>query len=257
MQVVILAGGLGTRLAEKTKNIPKPMVEVGGIPIIEHIMRIYSKQGHCNFLIACGYKQEAIKRYFYEKLQLGNDLTIDFSDRKITNSSPSTYKNWRVSMIDTGQLTQTGSRLKKLENYLDDRFFLTYGDGVGNVDLDRLLTVHSVNDAQLTVTSVHPVSRYGSLLLDGDRVAEFDEKPEFNTKRVNAGFMVVQKEFLNQIPPNSEDIVLENEPFNKAVNDRKMCAYHHTGFWHPMDTLRDNIKLNELYSDGQAPWFKL
>lgn len=257
MQVVIFAGGLGTRLSEKTKDVPKPMVEIGNIPILEHIMEIYASQGHTDFIIACGYKQNIIKRYFQDQFFLGSNAIFDFSTKTASNQITSKYSNWKISLIDTGLHTQTGSRLKLLEPYLDDEFFLTYGDGLGNVNLSSLLTQHQSTDAEITITTVNPESRYGSLSVNGTAVTDFVEKPKFNTAIVNAGYMTVNKRFLRHIDPNDPSIPLEGEPFKQAVLAKKMHAYHHNGFWHPMDTLRDNITLNDIFDTGQKPWLNL
>ena len=257
MQVVIFAGGLGTRLSEKTNSIPKPMVNIGEIPILEHIMDIYSMQGHTEFLVACGYKQEIIKKYFYDKLSLGKDLYIEFDKEKHTTVVKKKYKNWKISLIDTGSLTQTGSRLRKLEPFLDDKFFLTYGDGVGNVNLQSLTEQHNRTNVDITITTINPTSRYGSLIVKGNKVQNFIEKPEFSSEIVNAGFMLLDKNFLRYIDPHVNNIALESQPFQKAVKDRVMGAYHHSGFWHPMDTLRDNIILNKLWDEGNPPWLKI
>lgn len=257
MQVVIFAGGLGTRLSEKTKDVPKPMVEVGNTPILEHIMEIYAKQGHSDFLIACGYKQNVIKRYFYEQFSLGTNLSLDFNAKTSSCMISSKYDKWRVSLIDTGLNTQTGARLKLLEPYLEEEFLLTYGDGLGNVDISKLLSQHRSNGAEITITTINPKSRYGSLVVEGSRVAEFVEKPKFNSTIVNAGYMALNKSFLRHIEANDLSIALESEPFERVVRCNRMHAYHHTGFWHPMDTLRDNLALNEIWNSGQKPWLEL
>lgn len=254
MQVVIFAGGLGTRLAEKTSTVPKPMVTVGEFPILDHIMNIYSLQGHKEFIIACGYKQDVIKRYFHDKLSLGRTLTLDFDSKNLVTEINERYQGWSIKLIDTGELTQTGSRLTKLRQHLNDEFFVTYGDGVGNVDLEKLLSQHKKHNALITLTTVNPKSRYGSVQVVNDKVVSFTEKPAFTEEVVNAGFMVMNKQFLKFIDPNSETIVLENEPFSAAVAQNAMSSYFHDGFWHPMDTLRDNMKLNDLWKNGHPPW---
>lgn len=256
MQVVIFAGGLGTRLSEKTHSMPKPMVEIGNKPILEHIMDIYSIQGHTEFIIACGYKKEIIKRYFHEKLSLGSELHIDFDKEESFSLIENKYKNWKISLIDTGYLTQTGSRLLKLKPFLDDKFFLTYGDGLGNINLQNLVDQHNKTNAEITITTINPKSRYGSLVVKGSRVKKFIEKPEFSLEIVNAGFMFVNKSFLKYIDTDQNNIVLEAEPFQRAVKDGAMGAFHHKDFWHPMDNLRDNVELNKICDEGDLPWLK-
>ena len=257
MQVVIFAGGLGTRFLEKTNSIPKPMVNVGNIPILEHIMDIYSVQGHTEFIIACGYKQEIIKRYFHDKLILGSDLHIEFNKEKNLSVIENKYKDWKISLIDTGYSTQTGSRLLKLKPFLDNKFFLTYGDGLGNINLQNLVDQHNKTNAEITITTINPKSRYGSLVVKGNKVKRFTEKPEFNSEIVNAGFMFVNKSFLKYIDTNQNNIVLEAEPFQRAVKDGAMGAFHHKDFWHSMDNLRDNVELNKMFDEGDIPWLKI
>lgn len=257
MQVVIFAGGLGTRLSEKTNSIPKPMVNIGGIPILEHIMDIYSNQGHTDFIVACGYKQEIIKRYFYEKFYLGKNLHIEFNKEEYSRNVENKYNDWKISLIDTGFSTLTGSRLKKLEPYLQNEFFLTYGDGLGNINLQNLVEQHNESKVDITITTINPKSRYGRLFVEGNKVKKFIEKPEFSSEIVNAGFMFLNKNFLKYIDTDTDNVALEGEPFQRAVKDNVMGAYHHTGFWHPMDTLRDNIRLNSLWDQGDPPWLSL
>lgn len=257
MQTVILAGGLGTRFSEKTSLIPKPLIRVGNDPILLHIMKIYAQQGHTDFIIAGGYKVDHIKKYFIDAMHSKTDVEIDYSDNRVVALST----NWltqcgvTIKIIDTGLHTQTGSRLLRLREHLNHQFMLTYGDGLGNVNLSNLNEVHTKNNALVTISGVRPQSRYGKLISKGDKIESFIEKPKFDDELVNAGFMLVQKEFLKLIP-NDTDVMIEDQPFKSAIKTDRMHVYEHNGFWHPMDTLRDQRKLNELIAKDETPWLK-
>lgn len=255
MQVIILAGGYGSRLSEQTDQIPKPLVEIGGRPIILHIMDVYIKQGFKDFIIATGYKSELIKRYFRDLLYITEDVQLDFHQRKIEYLTQSSFKQKKVSVkiIDTGLNTQTGSRLKRLAPYLEQTFMLTYGDGVGNINLSKLNNLHQKNNSVITITSVEPTSRYGSLKFQDNRVTGFLEKPKFSNELINIGFMIIEKQFLDYID-NDLDIYIEAQPFERAIKDKCMFVNIHNGFWHPMDTLRDQRKLNELALKQVPDW---
>ena len=255
MKVVILAGGLGTRLSEKTDEIPKPMVEIGGYPILWHIMNIYSSYGFNDFIIALGYKGYKVKDYFTNYHDRHADLSVDLKTG-VVEVFPKNTLNWRITLVDTGAESMTGGRIKRLAPYLDDTFMLTYGDGVSNVNLKELLEYHKKHRKLLTMTTVHPTSRYGKLEIDANnQVNSFVEKPEFGGDWINGGFMVVEPEVLQYI--KGDDDVFEREPLEKIATNGELMAFKHTEFWHCMDTLRDRNDLEKLWQSGRAPWTKL
>jgi glucose-1-phosphate cytidylyltransferase len=252
MKIVILAGGLGTRLAEETTLRPKPMIEIGGKPIVWHIMNIYASHGYKDFVVACGYKGEVIKEYFQNFLIHSSDLFIDLKDGsyKLANSSAPA---WQVGLIDTGLRTLTGGRLRRLKNLLSDgAFMVTYGDGLADIDIEALVRFHKVHGRLATVTAVSPVARFGSLQLNDDRVAKFAEKPRTGDGWINGGFFVFEPKVLDYIP--DDDTALEGEPLEQLASEGQLMAYRHQGFWHPMDTLRDKQYLESLWAGGKAPW---
>lgn len=252
MKVLILAGGYGTRLSEYTDMIPKPMVNVGGKPILWHIMSHFARYGHTEFVVACGYKSEYIKDYFLRLSSLSSDFTITLSSGVVTPINRVT-PDWRVTLVDTGLDTLTGSRVKRLVEHIgEERFFLTYGDGVSDVDLDSLLTFHQEQKSLVTVTAVRPPARFGELELKGDRVINFQEKPQLGEGWVNGGFMVCEPGFLNLIPETN--VMLEREPFTNAVQEGMLAAYRHKGYWQCMDSKRDKEHLDKLWDAGNAPW---
>ena len=231
MKVVILAGGKGTRISEYTKVLPKPMIQVGTKPIIEHIIRYYIKFGFKDFIIASGYKHSVIKNYFKKKKLSAN-----------------------INVINTGVETLTGSRLKKLTNKLDGTFMLTYGDGLSNINLKELLSFHKKKKNLITLTAVHPPARFGELTITKDLVNNFEEKPQLQKGWINGGFFVVEPEFLKFI--GSKNVMLERSPMQKAVKTKNLTAYKHSGFWFCMDTLRDKKVLDTLIKNKKAPWLK-
>ena len=252
MKVIILAGGLGTRLAEETSARPKPMVEIGGKPILWHIMNLYARHGFNDFLIACGYKGETIKEYFHNYAVHNSDLFLNLKDGtcQVANSL---VPDWQVGVVDTGLNTLTGGRLRRLQSFLGNRTFLvTYGDGLANVDLKALVQFHRVHGKLATVTAVSPVARFGSLALNGDRVAAFAEKPQTGEGWINGGFFVFEPKVLDYIA--GDQTALEREPLERLADDGQLMAYRHCGFWHPMDTLRDKQMLESLWASGKAPW---
>jgi glucose-1-phosphate cytidylyltransferase len=252
MKVIILAGGLGTRLAEETSARPKPMVEIGGKPILWHIMNLYARHGFNDFLIACGYKGETIKEYFHNYAVHNSDLFLNLKDGtcQVANSL---VPDWQVGVVDTGLNTLTGGRLRRLQSFLGNRTFLvTYGDGLANVDLKALVQFHRVHGKLATVTAVSPVARFGSLALNGDRVAAFAEKPQTGEGWINGGFFVFEPKVLDYIA--GDQTALEREPLERLADDGQLMAYRHSGFWHPMDTLRDKQMLESLWASGKAPW---
>jgi glucose-1-phosphate cytidylyltransferase len=252
MKAVILAGGRGTRLAEETSTRPKPMVEIGGKPILWHIINIYSSQGFKEFLVACGYKGELIKEFFHSYSLRYSDYFIDFK-----NGSQSVVNgcgiDWHVGLIDTGLTTMTGGRVLRLKKHLDNQtFMLTYGDCLGNVDLHKLLQFHRSHGRIATVTAVRPPARFGGLNLDGDNVHEFSEKPQSGEGWINGGFFVFEPGIFDYLGDDST--ILEREPLERLSTDGQLMAYRHTGFWQPMDTLREKQLLESLWNSGASPW---
>ncbi|MEL7491737.1 MAG: glucose-1-phosphate cytidylyltransferase [Pseudomonadota bacterium] len=252
MQTVLLAGGLGSRLAEETVRIPKPMVEVGGRPIILHVMDIYRHWGQKDFIVACGYKSLLIKRFFRDLPLMNNDFTVSLGDGDM-KMAPSRSMDWNVSVVDTGAVTMTGGRLLRLRDWIkNETFMVTYSDGVGNVDIDALIKFHKSHGKLATVTAVQPPARFGNLELDGDNVTAFTEKVRKHETWINGGFFVFEPGVLDYIPGDSEP--LEHSPLTRIAEDGELRAFKHNGFWHPMDTVRDRDHLNSLYESGAAPW---
>ena len=252
VKVVIFAGGFGTRLSEETRSVPKPMVEIGGFPILWHIMSIYGAHGFSNFLIACGYKKQIIKQYFSELYRYNSDLHIDLSNGAVTSSDTKT-PNWKVGCIDTGLHTMTGGRLLRLRKHLGtSTFMVTYGDGLSNVDISQLLEFHYSHKKLATVTAIHPPPRFGGISLEGDQVKHFTEKPSNQKSWINGGFFVFEPEVLNYI--ENDTTRLESKPLTNLAADNELRAFRHSGFWKPMDTLREKIELETLWETGEAPW---
>ncbi len=252
MKVVILAGGYGTRLQEETAVRPKPMVEIGGRPLLWHIMRIYAAYGHTEFFIALGYKGEVIKQYFLTYYLYHHSFRIDLATGRVQvyNGTP---ENWTVHLIDTGLETQTGGRLKRLAPFLGrETFLMTYGDGVADVDLDALVAFHRRHGRLATVTAVRPPARFGGLTFDGDRVVRFVEKPSLGEGWINGGFFVLEPGVLDYIAGDATPF--EGEPLERLAADGQLVAYRHPGFWQCMDTLRDVRLLESLWQSGEAPW---
>ena len=230
MKCVILAGGYGTRISEESHLKPKPMIEIGGKPILWHIMKIYSNYDINEFVICCGYKGEKIKEYFSN-----------------TNSAP-----WNVELVDTGLDTMTGGRLKRIQNHIDDTFCATYGDGLGNIDINNLISFHREKKSVATLTATHPPERYGILSLNGDHVTEFREKHSGESSWINGGFFVFEPEIFDYI--HDDSTILEKSPLETLAKENKLTAFKHNGFWHPMDTLREKNHLEKLYRSGNIPW---
>jgi glucose-1-phosphate cytidylyltransferase len=252
MKVIILAGGFGTRLQEETGVKPKPMVEIGGYPMLWHIMNIYAAYGHREFILALGYKSEVIKNYFLNYHYLSNDISVNLKSGDVSmqnHKSP----DWLVHLVDTGLQTQTGGRLKRLGDYVQDgTFMMTYGDGVADIDIQKLVDFHVEHGKLATVTAVRPPARFGGITLDDDRVASFKEKPQIGEGWINGGFFVLEPGVLDYI--NGDDILWEHEPMEKLVRDDQLVAYRHDRFWQGMDTLRDVRHLESYWSEGKAPW---
>jgi glucose-1-phosphate cytidylyltransferase len=252
MKVVILAGGYGSRLSEHTALRPKPMVEIGEHPILWHIMKIYAAHGFDDFVIACGYKGEVIKEYFHGYYLRNTDFTVRLKDGTVTTERSDT-PNWTVTLVDTGLATMTGGRLRRLAKTLgDETIMVTYGDGVGNVDLTKLLAYHRSHGKLATVTAVRPPSRFGGLQLGDGRVLEFAEKPQTGEGWINGGFFVFEPAVLDRL--DSDDCVLEGAPLERLAREGQLMAFEHPGFWQPMDTLREKRLLEELWDAGTAPW---
>jgi len=253
MKTVILAGGLGTRISEETHLKPKPMIEIGGKPILWHIMKIYSSHGLNDFIICCGYKGYIIKEYFANYFLHMSDVSFNFNDNKMTvhekNAEP-----WKVTLVDTGEQTMTGGRLKRVQKYLGkDAFCFTYGDGLCDINVRELINYHNSQNTLATVTAVRPPSRFGSIYMDGNIVKKFVEKPLGDGSWINGGFFVLSPESLQYIKRGDETI-WEGEPMQLLTKLGELSAYKHTGFWHPMDTLRDKNYLEKLWYAGDAPW---
>ncbi len=253
MKTVILCGGLGTRLSEETRVKPKPMVEIGGRPILWHIMKIYECHGFTDFVLALGYKGEVIKDYFLNYHGNMSDLTVDLKSGRVEYSNP-TAEDWRVALVDTGPETQTGGRLLRLKDRLqpDGAFMLTYGDGVSDINLSELMAFHRSHGRLATVTAVRPPVRFGELRLENQRVIEFEEKPQAGEGWINGGFFVFEPEVFDFIADDST--MLERAPLEQLAQKGELMAYQHHGYWHAMDTLRDRNALNELWASGHAPW---
>jgi len=253
MKTVILAGGFGTRLSEYTDIIPKPMIEIGGQPILWHIMNIYAHYGYNDFVIALGYKGEVIKDYFLNYYSMKSDFIIDLSNGKADYLRKKTV-DWKVTLVDTGLNSMTGGRVKRLEKYLEDEtFMLTYGDGVANMDIKKLLKFHKDHGKMATITGVHPAARFGELVISKDQnVLSFKEKPQTTQGWINGGFFVLEPEFLDLIEGDST--VLEEEPLERTASSGELKAYLHGGFWQCMDTVRDKKILEELWQTGKAVW---
>ena len=252
MKVVILAGGFGTRLSELTESIPKPMVAVGGRPILWHIMRIYAHFGHKDFFLALGYKASLIKEYFLNYRSLNADLTVDLATGSVS-SHQTDDADWKVTLVDTGLSSMTGGRIKRLQPFIGDQtFMLTYGDGVSDIDLDALLEFHRSHCKMVTVTAVHPGARFGELVIDSDRVNSFAEKPQMQHGWINGGYFVIEPEFFELL--DGDSTVLEREPLEIAAQMGELMAFRHEGFWQCMDTKRDRDLLEELWLSGEAQW---
>lgn len=252
MKAVILAGGLGTRISEETHLKPKPMVDIGGKPVLWHIMKIYSHYGINEFVICLGYKGYLIKEYFANYFLHQSDVTFDMSENKM-HIHNNYSEPWRVTLVDTGLETMTGGRLKRVKNYIgNETFCFTYGDGVSNVNVDELIEFHYRQKTLATLTAVQPPGRFGALDMDQNLIMRFQEKPEGDGGWINGGFFVLEPEALQYI---EDDLTIwEKEPLERLAIEGQLSAYKHYGFWQPMDTLRDKVKLEEFWESGQAPW---
>lgn len=254
MKVVILAGGFGTRISEESQFKPKPMVELGGMPILLHIMKIYSKYGFNDFIICAGYKQNVIKQYFSEYYLYASDVTFDYTSNGQMKVHYNSCEPWNVTIVDTGLNTMTGGRIKRVENYIGkEPFLLTYGDGVADVNIKEVIKYHKSHGKMVTLCSYNAGQRFGVLEIAKDgHIKEFREKTKGDGDLINIGYMVCNPEFLEYI--NGDETVLEKEPLEEMVRRNELMAYRHKGFWQCMDTIREKEKLEELWASGKAPW---
>ena len=251
MKVILLAGGFGTRLAEYTETIPKPMIPIGGKPILWHIMKSYASFGHKDFYVALGYKAEVIKEYFLNYRALNSDFSVDLNSGDVCPHQVDSV-DWRVTLVNTGVDTMTGGRLKRMKSFIgNETFMLTYGDGVADIDLDNLLKFHRSHGKMVTVSAVRPTARFGELEIEGSRVAAFQEKPQMHDGWINGGYFVIEPGFFDLI--GGDKTLLEREPLERATREGQLMAYCHEGFWHCMDTKRDHDLLESLWVKG-APW---
>lgn len=255
MKVVIFAGGLGTRLMEETEARPKPMVEIGGKPILWHIMKIYEHYGFNDFVICLGYKAQMIKEYFLNYYLYNSDVTIELEKNKVEVHFSNT-ESFKVTLVDTGLYTNTAGRLKKIKKYIENEtFMLTYGDGVSDVDIHKLIDFHKKTGKTVTMTSVQIPGRFGNLETDEDGIVKnFQEKPEGDGLWINGGFFVIEPNVFQYLEGDMDDIQWEREPMSQIASDRQLAAYRHTGFWKCMDALRDRIELEKLWSSEKCPW---
>jgi glucose-1-phosphate cytidylyltransferase len=253
MKVVILAGGMGTRISEETSVRPKPMIEIGGRPILWHIMKVYAYHGLTDFVICLGYKGYMIKEYFMNFVLHHSDVTIDAKKNSVTYHQ-SNVEPWRITLVDTGETTLTGGRLKRVRNYLDpaEPFCFTYGDGLSDVDIAGSIAFHKSHGKKATVTAVRPPGRYGALEIEGSTVKSFVEKPPGDNAYINGGFFVLNPGAIDHI--EGDKISWESTPLEALARDQQLCAYRHYGFWQPMDTMREKMLLEELWQSGRAPW---
>ena len=253
MKAIILAGGLGSRLSEETALKPKPMVEIGGKPILWHIMNIYSCYGIDEFIVALGYKGEVIKEYFLNFYALNNDITLDLATGG-TTVHHGRQPRWKVHLVDTGSATQTGGRVRRLARWLgeDKTFMMTYGDGVADVDVRALLRFHESHGKLATVTTVRPPARFGGIVFEGQRVAEFTEKPQTGEGWINGGFFVLDRRVVDYV--DGDETLWERDPMERLAADGQLMAFRHEGFWQPMDTQRERKLLEDLWAGGSAPW---
>jgi glucose-1-phosphate cytidylyltransferase len=251
MKAVILAGGYGTRVSEETQIKPKPLIEIGGMPLLWHIMKTYSTYGINEFVICCGYKGYMIKEYFANYFLHMSDVTLDISQNKM-EVHQKFAEPWKITLIDTGLDTLTGGRLKRVKKYLDDTFCFTYGDGLGNINISNLINFHKKNKTLATVTAVQPPGRFGVLQIQDEKVVNFNEKMPGDEGWINGGYFVLEPEVLDYI--ENDKTVWELDPLKKLANDENLSAYRHTGFWHPVDTLWDKKYLEEMWNTGNPKW---
>jgi glucose-1-phosphate cytidylyltransferase len=254
MKVILLAGGFGTRLSEYTESLPKPMIRIGGKPILWHIMKTFAYFGHIDFYVALGYKSELIKEYFLHYRTLNADFTVDLRTG-IVNSHQLDEVDWKVTLVNTGQNSMTGGRVKRMKRYIDNETcLLTYGDGLSDIDLDQLITFHKSHGKMVTVTAVHPLARFGELEMKDDQVITFQEKSQTGQGWINGGYFVIEPEFFDLI--QDDKTILEREPLERVAQSGELMAFQHQGFWQCMDTKRDHDNLEEFWNSGKAPWHR-
>ncbi|OGC10907.1 glucose-1-phosphate cytidylyltransferase [candidate division WOR-1 bacterium RIFOXYC2_FULL_37_10] len=257
MKVVILCGGQGTRLREETEYRPKPLVPIGEMPILWHIMKTYSHYGYKNFILCLGYKGDMIKDYFLKFEELMNDFTLNLrsKEERVIHHNSSTLEDWNITFVNTGQLSQTGSRVAKIKDFIgsDKEFFLTYGDGLANVDISKLLEFHHEHGKTATITAVRPPSRFGEISSKDNKVLSFNEKPTVSEGHINGGFFVFKRELFDFLSTD-DDCILEKKPLENLVKKEELMMYPHSDFWQCMDTYRDSVLLNEMWNKGNAPW---
>lgn len=252
MKVVLLAGGLGTRISEESHLRPKPMIEIGGKPILWHIMKIYSQYGLNDFIVCCGYKGYVIKEYFANYFMHLSDVTFDLKNNKMEVHN-NTSEPWKVTLVDTGEDTMTGGRVKRVKEYIgNETFCLTYGDGVADIQIDKLLKFHKEHGKKATLTASQPPGRFGALSIEGTQIKSFKEKPVGDGNWINGGFFVLEPSVIDLI--SNDETIWEKEPLEKLAESNQLHAFFHQGFWQPMDTLRDKNHLEQLWSSGKAPW---
>ncbi len=252
MKAVILAGGLGTRISEETSSKPKPMIQIGGKPLLWHIMKMYSAFDINDFIICCGYKGYMIKEYFANYSLHNSDITLNLKENKIEVHHKS-VEPWKITLVDTGLDTMTGGRLKKIKNYLDDETFcFTYGDGVSDLNIGDLIKFHKNQKTLATVTGVKPPGRFGAMSVSDNKVIKFQEKPEGDNSWINGGFFILEPKIFDYI--SGDDIIWEHEPLERLSNEKELSVYLHSGFWQPVDTLRDKNRLEELWNSNSPPW---
>jgi glucose-1-phosphate cytidylyltransferase len=252
MKVILLAGGLGTRLSKYTETLPKPMVQIGGKPILWHIMKTYAHFGHKDFYVALGYKAEVIKEYFLHYRTLNADFTVDLGTGGV-NSHQLDEVDWKVTLVNTGQHSMTGGRVKRMKSFIgNETCLLNYGDGLSNVDLDQLIKFHKSHGKLVTVTAVHPGARFGELEIKGKQVTSFQEKPQTKQGWINGGYFVIEPKFFELI--EGDQTILEREPLERTAQMGELMTYQHEGFWQCMDTKRDRDNLEEFWRSGKVPW---
>ena len=257
MKVVILCGGMGTRIRDVSELLPKPMVQIGGRPILWHVMKTYAHYGYKDFILCLGYKGEIIKDYFLNYETRNTDCTIELGKNNgLQIHGNHSEQDWRVTLADTGSDTQTGGRLGKVKKYLADEpdFMLTYADGVADININNLVAFHKQQDKMVTITAVHPSARFGEMRINGSTVQSFHEKPQTKSDYINGGFMVAKREFLDGYIDNDPGLILEQTPLKRASRDGQMAAFRHEGFWQCMDTAREHMMLEKMLAQGQAPW---